>query len=352
MLIPHGECWVITDDAAGNQRQALALAEMLKMPFRHLVVAPRAPWSWLAPRLVTGSRLALPPDQRRVFAPPWPRVAIGCGRQSALFTRQLARLSGGRCHAVQILDPRVDTSHWGTVIAPRHDRVRGPNVLQPIGSLNGVDERWLEDGRDGWRGLAELPQPRLGVLVGGPRRGIGLDDDYARQFARALLEKRKHEGGSLLLMASRRTPGAVIELLQRELGEVPGLLWTGPQDGANPYPGVLGWADRLVVTPDSVNMLSEACAVGRAVAHVCTRGVADKDPAVSSMSAGLGVAARPWLTIARSADALARNGADRRDHSRANCCIAARGFRRLIQVGAGESNALALPSTGGAQPER
>jgi mitochondrial fission protein ELM1 len=25
---------------------------------------------------------------------------------------------------------------------------------------------------------------------------------------------------------------------------------------------VLGWADRLVVTPDSVNMLSEACAVG------------------------------------------------------------------------------------------
>jgi mitochondrial fission protein ELM1 len=28
---------------------------------------------------------------------------------------------------------------------------------------------------------------------------------------------------------------------------------------------VLGWADRLVVTPDSVNMLSEACATGCAV---------------------------------------------------------------------------------------
>ena len=36
-------------------------------------------------------------------------------------------------------------------------------------------------------------------------------------------------------------------------------------DGNNPYPGALGWADRLVVTPDSVNMLSEACAVGCAV---------------------------------------------------------------------------------------
>jgi len=28
----------------------------------------------------------------------------------------------------------------------------------------------------------------------------------------------------------------------------------------NPYPGVLAWADRIVCSADSVNMLSEACA--------------------------------------------------------------------------------------------
>src|SRR5690606_36242515 len=27
-----------------------------------------------------------------------------------------------------------------------------------------------------------------------------------------------------------------------------------------PYPGLLAWADRIVCTPDSVNMVSEACA--------------------------------------------------------------------------------------------
>ncbi|MGB3462429.1 MAG: nucleoside-diphosphate sugar epimerase, partial [Rhodanobacter lindaniclasticus] len=51
MLKLHGECWVITDAAAGNQRQALALAEHLQLPRRHLLLEPRAPWSWLAPRL-------------------------------------------------------------------------------------------------------------------------------------------------------------------------------------------------------------------------------------------------------------------------------------------------------------
>ena len=37
-------------------------------------------------------------------------------------------------------------------------------------------------------------------------------------------------------------------------------LWRGAQDGPYPYPGVLAWSDRLLVSPDSVNMLSEAAA--------------------------------------------------------------------------------------------
>ena len=262
MLKLHGECWVITDAAAGNQRQALALAEQLQMPFRHLLLEPRAPWSWLAPRLTLGGALALPVGQRAVFVPPWPAVAIGCGRAAALFTRLLRRLSDARCYTVQILDPRIDPAHWDTVIAPRHDRVDGANVLQPLGSLNSVDDAWLADGRESCPHFADLPQPRVGVLLGGPRKGIALGADYAQQLVDRLLDRWRHEGGSLLVLASRRTPAALIEIFRQALNDVPGLVWAGRDDGRNPYPGVLGWADRLVVTPDSVNMLSEACAVG------------------------------------------------------------------------------------------
>ena len=37
-----------------------------------------------------------------------------------------------------------------------------------------------------------------------------------------------------------------------DVRDVPGLVWAGRDDGRNPYPGVLGWADRLVVTPERV----------------------------------------------------------------------------------------------------
>ncbi|RDI97002.1 nucleoside-diphosphate sugar epimerase [Dyella solisilvae] len=257
-----GDCWVITDAAAGNQRQALALAEMLELPVRHLQLEPRAPWSWLSPRLAAGARLALTETQRRQFASPWPTVAIGCGRQAAMYTRLLRRLSEGRCYTVQILDPRIDPAHWDLVIAPRHDHLVGPNVVQTLGSLNPVDDRWLQDGRDADPGLARLPGPRVGVLLGGPRRGVQFDEDYIAHLADRLLARQQSEGGSLLALASRRTPRPLLERLRERLAGAPGLVWGSQDDGGNPYPSVLGWADRLVVTPDSVNMLSEACAVG------------------------------------------------------------------------------------------
>jgi len=262
MLRLHGECWAITDNAAGNQRQALALAERLGLPVRHLILEPRAPWSWFAPRLSLGGRLALTPAQQALFAPPWPSVAVGCGRAAALFTRQLRGLSRGSCYTVQILNPRIDPAHWDTVIAPRHDQLSGPNVLQPIGSLNDVDDAWLQDGRESCPSLADLPQPRVGVLLGGPRKDIALNVAVAKQLAERLLKRQHSEGGSLLVLASRRTPPVVMEVMRETLKGVPGLIWANRNDGPNPYPGVLGWADRLVVTADSVNMLSEACAVG------------------------------------------------------------------------------------------
>ena len=270
------ECWAITDHAAGNQRQALALAERLAMPVRHMVLSPRAPWSWLAPRLVLGGRLALPRAQRDTFAPPWPAVAIGCGRSGALFTRMLRELAGSHCHTVQILDPRIDPAQWDTVIAPRHDGLSGPNVLQLLGSLNPIDDSWLQNGREACPTLGDLPSPRVGVLLGGPRTGIRIDVDYAQQLLAQLLARQRAEGGSLLVLASRRTPTAVMDVMHSALRDMPGLIWAGPDDGNNPYPGVLGWADKLVVTPDSVNMLSEACAVGCPVQTLVLAPLPDK----------------------------------------------------------------------------
>ncbi|HET7557440.1 MAG TPA: mitochondrial fission ELM1 family protein [Rhodanobacteraceae bacterium] len=254
------EAWVITDGAAGNERQALALAQALDAPARVLRLPLRAPWAWLAPRKLPGGRLALSARDRVQFAPPWPALAIGCGRHASLLTRLLRELSHGNTFSVQILDPRMDPRHWDAVIAPRHDDLHGDNVIETTGSLNPIDDDWLTQGREAFTDFARLPQPRIALLLGGPRRGVAFDEAYARALADGVAARAK--GGSVLASVSRRTPQAVARMLREKLAHLPGVFWSGEGDGPNPYPGLLGWADAIVVTPDSVNMLSEAAAVG------------------------------------------------------------------------------------------
>ncbi len=246
----------ISDDRAGNARQATALAGALGGSAQPLTLVPRAPWRWLAPRRWPGSGHAYGDDFAAALRHP-PRLAIGCGRQAALATR-LLRAAGAK--VVQVLDPRLDPAHWDLVVAPEHDGLAGANVVTLLGSLNPVDDDWLQRARAAFAAFAELPAPRTALLVGGPTAQAPFDAARFDALCAQLDAMRAESGGSLLATTSRRTPPDFAAALRRRFANAPGLVWCGPADGANPYPGLLAWADRIVCTPDSVNMLSEACA--------------------------------------------------------------------------------------------
>ena len=254
--------WAISDGAPGNARQALALAGAIDARPVPMTVEAAAPWRWLAPHLVAGSRRAIRADG---FGEPWPSLAIGCGRLAALATRGLKQWSLGRCLSVQILDPRVSPHHYDLVIAPHHDGVTGSNVISTVGSLHSIDDRWLADARDRFPDQAALPGPRVSVLIGASNTAQKLDERYFDGLLAELSDWHRQAGGSFLVSTSRRTPAPMAERLRRAFTRWPGRFWSGDTDGENPYAGLLAHADRLVVTPDSVNMLSEASATGRPV---------------------------------------------------------------------------------------
>ena len=268
--------WAISDGAAGNARQADALADFLGATVRRIVVRIAEPWNALAPRLALGARHAIRDADGAPLSPPWPDIAIGCGRRAALATRMLREWSGGATFTVQILDPRIDPTAFDVVIAPRHDDVSGANVIQSLGALNPVDARWLVDGRARFPALGELPSPRTVVLIGATNRAQTIDGAYVDALLDRLRAMHDADGGTFLVSASRRTPRDVATSLRAAFAELPGTFWSGDADGANPYAGFLGWADRIVVTPDSVNMISEACATGKPVATFAPRTIAGK----------------------------------------------------------------------------
>ena len=270
------QCWAISDGAAGNERQAIALAQAIGVTTTALRIRVREPWNVLAPRLVAGAKSAIRDEHGKPLSAPWPAIAIGCGRRAALVTRGLRDWSGGRCFTLQILDPRVDSRLFDLVVAPQHDRVAGSNVLQTIGALNGVDQRSLGAARIRCASFAQLPAPRTAVLIGGSNRAQELDDRYFDALVERLEARRQIDGGSFLVSVSRRTPASMTARLRDAFARFPGVFWSGADAGDNPYAGFLAWADRIVVTPDSVNMISEACATGKPVYTFAPRPIAGK----------------------------------------------------------------------------
>lgn len=250
----------VSDGATGNQRQAEALATALGLSAPHVAVTLAAPWSWLAPRLGWRFERSLPAATLAALEAAVPDLVIGCGRRAAAVTAWLRATRG--CRAVQILDPRMDPRHWDLVIAPAHDRLSGPNVLTTLGSLHAITPRLLAEAALRHADLRRLPAPRTAVLIGGPLRGFRMDARYIDALFDLLAARRAADTGSLMVTSSRRTPPALRALIAARAAAWPARVWHPGGEGDNPYHGFLAHADEIVVTPDSVNMQSEACALG------------------------------------------------------------------------------------------
>ena len=128
------QIYAISDGRAGNVRQAEALVGALATDFTALTLQPHLPWRWVAPRRWPGAERAFGDAFSALLDTP-PAIAIGCGRQAALATR-LLRERGAK--VVQILDPRLDPKRWDLIVVPEHDRLRGPNVITSLGSLQAM----------------------------------------------------------------------------------------------------------------------------------------------------------------------------------------------------------------------
>jgi len=150
-----------------------------------------------------------------------------------------------------------------TVTTPQYRRPAHPKVLENPLTLHGLNESALDAARKAEDGppLAEAGEA-LGVLIGGPSGPYTLGPKSAR---RLLAEAQTLAGDrALWVTTSPRTPAAAVKRLAAHP-------WR-PQDrflpwgsGPNPYRAILARAGALMVTGDSIAMLSEALGTGKAV---------------------------------------------------------------------------------------
>lgn len=255
--------WAITDGRAGILNQAVGLAQAVGLPVEVKTVKPSRLWA-LFPVTRWPVPLAALKEGSASLAPPWPRIAIGCGWRSIPYMLEVKRRSKGKTFTVQLQHPRVDPKLFDLVVPPEHDNLSGDNVVPIVGSPNGVTRARLEAAAKKWASTFErIPHPRVAVLIGGASKSHSFSEDDASRLANAL-KNLAAEGMGVMATTSRRTGEDQTRVLRAALEGRPHIyVFNG--EGENPYTGLLALADAILVTSDSTNMVVEAAGTGKPV---------------------------------------------------------------------------------------
>jgi mitochondrial fission protein ELM1 len=268
---PH--VWVVTGYRAGERAQILALAEALGWPYDVKDLDYRRVASTLS-LFRTHSRQGINRAGSAKIKPPWPDMVISAGMRNEPVCRWIRKQSGGRTRIINVGRPWAPLEQFDLVITtPQYRLPDRPNVLQNSLTMHGVTMERLEAEAARWESrFRDLPRPWTAVIVGGSSGPYTFGRKAARRLAEQATAFARARGGSLLVTTSARTaPVAVQELSRRIAAPVWFYHWQ-PDDLNNPYYAYLGLADELIVTADSISMLSEACATGKPV-HMFDLGI-------------------------------------------------------------------------------
>ena len=287
---PQRNILVLSDGKLGHLKQSLALSGMVKdlgfkvkvdvvdisyqktklrllLPLAGLFFGPRAVLACLKgilekdcyKRLMTGAF----------------DVIVSAGASLSALNFALAFENNAR--AISIMRPGIFRfSSFDLVVLPEHDHpIEKNNVVVSTGSLNSVepfsmenDYRRLCSVRHALEGIAVLKKPKIGLLIGGDSKNYDLLPEAIVRLCQELKRALEKMDGTLFLTTSRRTPEKIVVILKKYFKDDPRCKLFVDAAEDNPdgtVGGIFYLSDTVIVSGESISMVSEAASSGKGV---------------------------------------------------------------------------------------
>lgn len=259
---------VLSDGRTGAENRSIGLVEMLGVKDPEVVtLVPQYKnklLRMLPPALLYADFERLKRDVAKYD------VLVGSGYQISRVMRALKALQPS-LFTVATARPSGKPRDYDVVAVEQHDRFpHADNVVVTLGAPNRITKERLSLEADRWRKrLASVRGYKVALLVGGASKHGGFGVDEAKAMVVEISKLLKANDGGLLVSTSRRTGPEVTQAIETALkaSGVSYFMWA-PEDSSardNPYLAYLGLADAVVVTADSVSMVSEAASAGKPV---------------------------------------------------------------------------------------
>jgi len=191
-----------------------------------------------------------------------PDLVISCGSSVAPVNFIVSRENLAKSMVI-MRPPFLSTKRFDLVIMEQHDAPpKRKNIVITEGALNLVDDDYLNLNGQALKSRVKLNNKFvLGLLLGGDAKDFKLSVDSLKEIIGQIKDVLEKIDGELLITTSRRTPVEIERLLKEEFINSPRcklLIIANEKNIPEAVGGILALSHLVVVSPESISMISEA----------------------------------------------------------------------------------------------
>ena len=249
------DCIIISDGTKGMENQSIAISKILGCNFKIFNIKLNF-WLKYFPSLSFYFSKYFKKELNFLQNVKF-KYLITTGRRMAGYSILSKIIYNRKILTIHLQNPRINPKRFDILIIPQHDKISAKNIIKTQGALSFFD---LDDIKKSFKKIKTrtltFHKPVTLLLIGGDNKRYKLSySEYCR-----LLFKVKNAvqniSGSLLISLSRRTPEKVNSIAKLIFSSFKNNFCL-MDDSKNFYPGILDITDYVIVTSDSINMISE-----------------------------------------------------------------------------------------------
>ena len=255
---------LLTQGMHGMISQVEGMAKALNTEYSHKIVRLRFPWNLIPPKFTPISQIVLK-DKIYITENEIPDIIISCGRKSVIPSILLKR-KNSNIFTIHIQNPKVNSKNFDVVIAPTHDKYYGPNVIPSEGAIHYITYEEIQAAKNYL--TSKIKSNKIvSIILGGPNKYYSFNKEQLMEIFESIKMTFIGKGYEIIIIPSMRTPKTIIELAKKEMSKFGHVVDTIDKQA---YLSAYALAEYVVVTCDSISMISEAAASGKPiyVAHM------------------------------------------------------------------------------------
>ena len=247
-------CWILSDNLIGHEKQSISLAEKLNINYKLIKIKKV---NFIKRNLSNFFNL----QKKNFFKPPYPKIIISCGKSTAYYSKMIKQKTKNKIFSIFIQKPPINLNNFDVVISPKHDKCKGLNVIETQGALTKINLKYIKNVNK-TKKPSILKQNFITVLIGGNSRHHKITKPILDKIIKNLKSIEEQKKIRIFILVSRRTGKKDYLYLKKNLISK-NFIFVLPNSKKVSYLNAISFAKAIIVTSDSVSMVTEACSTGK-----------------------------------------------------------------------------------------